>query len=566
MKCNPRNRLCHARLRQSIILASLLSSAGAFAACDQMSEARTARGVVYADQNANNRRDRFETGVPGVSVSNGCQVTVSDAGGNYALDIAPGQILFVSQPADYRVPVDDNNLPQFYYRYYPEGTAASFEGTAITWQWPVIEASGALPAELNFPLLPLESTASQFTAHAFADTQARSEEGEDMVREELVNTLLGNPFAAAFGITVGDVVYDTLSLYQRHKEMMGLMDIPQWYLPGNHDINFEAPVADLANETFKRHFGPVYYSFNYGDVHVVALNNVEYAGDGKEFAPSRSYRGRISEDQLSWLEQDLALVDKDKLIVIASHIPLVAEASDGSRSASGPGTENFSALLELLEPFENIYAMAGHDTSNSWKVEVGHEHGWNGKAWIAHTLAEVRGSGWTRGPRDARGVRDAIMADGNPNGYYLMHFDGNTVVPEFIPFPADTFGGQRMRVMLEPPLSNSSAASINRGNLSPGSKVIVNLFDGGSRDSVRLSLDGGEAVPMRYVLRNDPLVESLVSRFANGDDSYAAATISAHIWEYDLPESLGAGAHRIVVESEDEFGQRRRQGFSFEVL
>ena len=73
-------------------------------------------------------------------------------------------------------------------------------------------------------------------------------------------------------------------------------------------------------------------------------------------------------------------VPKDKLIVIASHIPLITEADDGiSPVLTGPRTENFGELLKTLEPFENIYAIAGHDTSNSFKVQINHQHGWNGK-------------------------------------------------------------------------------------------------------------------------------------------------------------------------------------------
>ena len=45
----------------------------------------------------------------------------------------------------------------------------------------------------------------------------------------------------------------------------------------------------------KRHFGPTYYSFDQGEVHFVALNNVEYAGAGREFA-NGNYRGIYSRD------------------------------------------------------------------------------------------------------------------------------------------------------------------------------------------------------------------------------------------------------------------------------
>ncbi len=54
-----------------------------------------------------------------------------------------------------------------------------------------------------------------------------------MLREDLVTTLIGNPYQALFGLTVGDVVYDNLDLYQRHKEMMALIErIDEFYPKG----------------------------------------------------------------------------------------------------------------------------------------------------------------------------------------------------------------------------------------------------------------------------------------------------------------------------------------------
>ena len=164
--------------------------------------------------------------------------------------------------------------------------------------------------------------------------------------------------------------------------------------------------------------------------------------------------------------------------MIASHIPLIAEAYDGSSEpTTGPNTENFSELLQILEPFEHIYGLAGHDTSNSFKVEVNHNHGWTGSPWIAHTLAEVRGSGWVRGPKDLRGVRDAMMEDGNPNGFYVLKFNNTKLTPEFIPFPSGPDGTNRMRIMLDPIIDQAEGGSIHRGSLSDDTKIVVNLFD-----------------------------------------------------------------------------------------
>ena len=550
------------------VLAVFLIAPQIHAQCDSFAEAsEVISGIVFDDRSQDGQHGSEEPGVARVSVSNGCEVVLTNADGLYEIGLAPGQILFVSQPTGYVVPVDENNLPLFFYSHYPDGTPTAVGGTSVEWLWPVIGPTGPLPEGIDFPLHRLSSQETRFTAHAFADPQARSDLGEDMLREDLVNTLLGNPYGAAFSITVGDVVFDNLGLYDRHKEMMGLVGVPQWILPGNHDMNLESPNAHYATETFKKHFGPTYYSFEYGNAHVVALNNVEYAGAGRRNSDGDTYRGFISDDQIRWLERDLANVANDKLIVIATHISLIAEASDGdpAHNVTGPGTDNFDQLLRVLRPFDNVYGLAGHDTSNSWKVEIDHEHGWTGQPWIAHTLAEVRGSGWTRGPRDLLGVADATMEDGNPNGFYLLKFDDVTLVPEFIPFPYGRDASQRLRIVLDPELAGTTESSINRGVLRTETKVVVNLFDGGARDRVSLSLDGGLPILMRYVVRTDPFMERAYRRFADTPDAFPGPAASAHIWEFDLPEDLEPGIHSVVVESEDEFGQRQRGVFSFEV-
>ncbi|MGM0631900.1 MAG: calcineurin-like phosphoesterase C-terminal domain-containing protein [Pseudomonadota bacterium] len=547
----------------------MVSSSPALAQCgNSHPNAGLAKGTVFVDGNGNGEPDNGEPGVAGVSVSNGCEVVRTDAEGRYEISLAPARILFISQPAGYRVTVDENHLPRFHYRHYPDGTPREVDGTEVQWRYPVTGATGPLPESIDFPLtVPADENGEQFDAYAFADPQARSELDQDKLREDLITTLIGNPFDAEFGITVGDVVFDSLELYDRHKAMMALMDVPQWYLPGNHDLNFESPDARFATETYKHHFGPTYYSFNHGNVHFVALNNVEYAGDGKRLDDGDRYRGYIPEDQLYWLERDLAHVPRDRLIVIASHIPLVSEAVDdsGEEPATGPYTENFTALLEILEPFEHIYGIAGHDTSNSWKVEIGHDHGWHEQPWIAHTLAQVRGNGWHTGLKDARGVNDAMMQDGTPNGFYLLRFDDVELVPDFHPFPYGADANRHLRVMLDPPPTLPDADSINRGRLAEDTKVVVNLFDGGPRDSVWMSLDGGERQAMTYRVRTDPLAERLHAQVEGEDHAMGRPTRSSHIWELALPGTLAPGVHHIEVTSQDEFGRHRHGHLSFEV-
>ena len=193
----------------STLLAVLSANTQAQCGVDQpVSE--IARGIVFTDTNTNGVYESGETGVAQVSVSNGCEVVLTDADGRYEIAIAPLQILFISQPSGYSVALDANNIPAFYYRHYPQGTPDLIDGTGVEWLFPVVDATGPLPASIDFPLTPIVDASTQFEAHAFADTQARTELDQDKLREDLITTLIGNPFSAEFGITVGDVVYDNL--------------------------------------------------------------------------------------------------------------------------------------------------------------------------------------------------------------------------------------------------------------------------------------------------------------------------------------------------------------------
>ncbi|MFT6094753.1 MAG: hypothetical protein ACJA2Q_002659, partial [Pseudohongiellaceae bacterium] len=141
----------HLKLSRFLIsLACLPLASLSWANCDYSTgTAETIRGSVFIETNSNNRRDRIEAGIAGVSVSNGCDVVQTDAGGNYQIAIHPTQILFISKPAEYDVPVDEYNVPQFFYKHYPNGTPTQIAGTSVAWEWPVIEATGPLPSFIN---------------------------------------------------------------------------------------------------------------------------------------------------------------------------------------------------------------------------------------------------------------------------------------------------------------------------------------------------------------------------------------------------------------------------------
>jgi len=515
-----------------------------------------ARGTVYLDANENGKFDANEKGIEGVKVSNGREVVYTSAKGAYEIELIPESTLFICKPAQYRIPVNEVQLPQFYYHYYPNGTPG-----VATWKWPVIKSTGSLPKTIDFALLE-GRVEDNFRAMGFADPQTATDEQLDMMRKDIIDELFGNPYDASFGMVAGDVVNDNLALYERHNMLMSQIGIPIWNVPGNHDLNKESPSYKFATQTYKSIFGPDYYSFDYGQVHFLALNNIGYQGKGK------GYIGHIDEKQIKWIENDLKDVPTDKLIMIITHIPLITYANNRTFPKS-INTVNFKDLLNILKRFQYIYGIAGHDTSNSWKVEVNHEHEWFGYPFIAHTLAEVRGSGWRSGPRDERGVRSATMQDGNPNGYYLFYFDGNKVRPRFIPAGGDPL--DRLSITLDPqlqytePMNQIYPSGLDRGIPEDSVKIVVNFYDGGERDEVLISIDGGKPIPMEYIERTDPVYERLFKKYDGTSDKFQSPVVSSHIWQFQLPE-LEPGIHSAIVSAVDEFGFEDKEVFTFEIL
>ena len=538
----------------------------------------TATGVVYQDLNQNNAQDAGELGVPDVSVSNGREVVRTGRDGTYSLGVTDETILFITKPPGYMVPVDEVQLPQFYYVHYPNGTPLEL-------RYGGIEPTGPLPESVDFPLVEQDESGS-FDALVFADPQTRSLGELDDFRTDVVQELIGSD--AALGLTVGDIVNDPLDLFGPHNEIVSEIGVPWWNLPGNHDMDYDAPDDTYATQTYKQVYGPTDYSTDYGQVHFVNMDNVDYFGQTADGRNGR-YRGYLNPAQLEWLKNDLAHVPADKLIMISTHIPLRTDAI-GSTAVN---TVNLEDLFEVLEGREHLYSVAGHDTSNSWQKYVGPEGGWNGaEPFLSQTLAEVRGGGWTTGPLDERGVQAADMADGNPNGYYTITFEGNQQVPRFKPasLPEDfqmrlSFQGGRPSQTFLPSGPSGSDGISPLPTFHPRDwgtedvpEVTVNVFDGGERHQVEARVDDGAFTPMAY----DPPVKGLTGGDPNGNlDPYLTALRaelagtpeqparpepSSHLWTAELPVGLQPGTHTLTVRSTDPYGQVSETSQDFQVV
>jgi N terminal of Calcineurin-like phosphoesterase len=272
----------------AIALAAAASSNGhAFAVDDNQC---MVSGLVFEDLSGTGTRQADDPGIAGVLVSNGRDVVKTDRTGRYILPVDDETIIFVIKPTGYAVPVERGvMLPRFYYIHQPNGTPAR-----LGLRYRGIEPTGLLPGSVDFALKKADEP-SCFDVVLFADPHADSPAAIDFIRTDVVNTLIGTK--AAFGMTMGDIMSDDLSLYDRYNRIIGQIGIPWHNIAGNHDLNFEASNRKYSRETFKRTFGPGYYAFEYGGALFLMLDNVDYLGSSR-------YQGRFGERQLAFVSAE----------------------------------------------------------------------------------------------------------------------------------------------------------------------------------------------------------------------------------------------------------------------
>jgi C terminal of Calcineurin-like phosphoesterase/N terminal of Calcineurin-like phosphoesterase/Calcineurin-like phosphoesterase len=515
---------------------------------------RTATGVVFEDLSGTGTRHASDPGIAGVLVSNGHDVVRTDSEGRYHLPVRDEAIIFVIKPTGYSVPIDPNGmLPRFYYIHQPNGTPAR-----LGLRERGIDPTGGLPDSVDFALRTAKEP-DRFDVILFTDTHAESAAAIDYMRMDVVNGLMGTN--AAFGMTLGDLMSDDLSLYERYNRVIGQIGVPWYNIAGNHDLNLDAPDWKYSSETFKRVFGPNYYAFEYGGALFLMLDNVDYLGGGK-------YRGRFGEQQLAFVSEVLRQTPAERLVVAAMHIPLRSYLDPDDPTIN---TSDGSELLDIIGDRPSV-SFSGH-THTTEHHHIGHEsHMAERRAHHHHVMTALSGSWWS-GPYDHRGVAVADCPDGNPNGFHILSVDGNRFTTRFR--AAKEPGSRQIRIIL----ANADRASIedefDMGQLFGApiqqdrvcmTDVVVNVFDGGPHTVVEYRIGEFGPVTMRQETRPDPFIQAVFAKNQATKKPWAEVEPCSHIWVARLPADLQAGTHCIMVRVLDEYGHEHRDRLCMEVI
>ena len=488
-----------------------------------------AKGYVYEDLNKNGKRDKKEKGIAGVAVSNGLHVVATDAQGFYQLPVGNDHLIFISKPVGYQVPLDANNLPRYYYNHKPAGSPADFKYQGVA-------PTGALPKEINFALYAYAED-DNYTALLFGDPQPRTAEELGYFAKGIVSEV-ENIKGIRLGISLGDLVSDALDLHRPYIEVMKRIGLPWYNVMGNHDMNFEAKADSLSDETFEAHFGPANYSFNYGQVHYLILDDILYPDprDGK------GYWGGFTQRQLDYIENDLKLVSKDKLIILSFHIPL-QQYDDSYR------IEDRQRLFRILKDFNNTLILSAHThlQRNDFYTKA---DGWLQDKPLHEYNAGTTSGDWYSGMFNEQGVPASTMRDGTLKGYAFLHFQGNRYSIEY------KVAGKPKEYQME--LYAPKVVPYQRTYGWAG--IYANFFMGTANDVVEYRIDNGQWMKLNKVNSADPSFEASWYEWDTLDKLVPGrrpsnAVDCTHLWMATFPTDLTLGEHHIEVKATDRYGK-----------
>lgn len=439
--------------------------------------------LVAADKKIKGRIRSKGKGLPGVVVSDGYTVMATDKKGRFEFEVHPDAVtFFISTPAGYAF-LRENSIS----RHYSQLSGINFK------------------KEIKFNLEKLDKDDNEHEFFVWADPQVKNKKDVEKLMTQTLPDMQqmiakSGDGALLHGITVGDIVWDELKLFEDYSKAVAQMNIPFFQCLGNHDMDYRKGGDETSDDTFQQTFGPTYYSFNRGQVHYVVMDNVRYLGK------DRQYDGFIQQHQLDWLQKDLSFVPMDKLIVLCVHIPIHKH------------TKNNDALYALLKD-RNVHIMSGHThyhqnivTDNIYE----HNHG------------TVCGAWWT----------GDICEDGTPNGYAIYKVKGTRLSWLY------KATGKDSSYQMKPYLSNADDQN----------KLLqVNIWNHDAQWKTEYIVDGVNKGELTQYQGMDP---DAYNNFLGPDKpkprGFAEPKNTRHLFKALIP----ASAQEVIVNAFDPFGNK----------
>ena len=344
-------------------------------------------------------------------VSDGYNCTVTDGNGVYQLKSTPGRsrIVYYCTPAEYQISLESNSssIPRFY--------------------TPLVFSNDLPFCRNDFLLTPLEGGKEEkWTFVGVGDPQCAST--SDATRYENETLADMSEFLSGYDnvycMTLGDIIFDSNNVWNRMHNNMGAFrvngnTVPFFQVIGNHDHDAtNNNDSYMAVQRYMDQFGPVDYSYDRGDIHVIAMDNVMLT---KTTVTTHSnnytwnYDRGFTDEQIEWLRQELSYVqDKEnKSVFFCCHIPLSIMTAN-----------NYDKIYSLLADFKEVHFMVGH--THFHRNIIYPQKGKGGLPYYEHIHGAACGAWWS--VNSESGKNSNITTTGGYSGYTVYEIEGASVV------------------------------------------------------------------------------------------------------------------------------------------
>lgn len=439
--------------------------------------------------------------VPGVVVSDGVEVTVTNEQGIYQLqsDKEWGYV-FISVPAGYEVPAE-GVLPQFYKMMKGDASTAERVDFSLT----------AVDGQDDYKVLVL------------GDMHLANRTGDLKQFMEFTSNL--NAYRALhqqekmYAIALGDMTWD-LYWYSNSYALPEYLNtinsqvkgLQIFHTIGNHDYDYKATNDRDAESRFMDYIAPTYYSFNLGKVHYVVLDDIDCSNyDG---TTSRDYEKRVSAGQLSWLAKDLSHVDKSVPLVVVMHAQVFYPSqTDGFKVDHD--VLNTTQLLNVLDGYK-VHFIIGHTHMNYNVTPDDAVTG--GREVYEHNTGAICGSWWWSGYLTP-GVH--LSPDGTPGGYAIWSVNGTdmewmykaTGWTEDYQFRSYDLNNVHFSLADVPQMPAGVPASVKKEYMkyvdaypeNQDNEVLINIWNWNPRWTLKVTDENGNTLTPEEVWAYDPL-------------------------------------------------------------
>ena len=364
---------------------------------------KTISGKISAPSSAGGK------GVAGIAVTDGYSTTLTDANGKYKLPYnEKARFVQYTTPANYEIGRDGSGYPIYYKKFdkntltynFTLGTKFYYDGTLADG---ISNYNTAADKHNKWFLYVMADPQTHDDSVDKCMDRFKSKVCKDLkytVKQRGYNTAVNasDGTKQAIGIVLGDIGWDSIDGEDHHADMKTAMGVNNtgvyWFtVPGNHDYNFNKGKTSRSIDEFEAAYGPSNFSFERGDVHVVALNSCQFSGT--------SYSSGLSEYEFNWLVRDLSTVDRSKCVVLCIHVP----------SFNGGLDPYKTRILSLLSEFDKAYIFSGHRHA--------------AKAYLHQSIKEIFEVNHAAACGQFWNV--SMCNDGSPAGYSIYTFTGNDI-------------------------------------------------------------------------------------------------------------------------------------------